>query len=266
MRKPTGCIERNPTSQSVKFRGSYINLSEISRRSGIHQSALSRIFSGERKPTLTSAINISKVLEMGLEAFLAELEEHTNSATTKALVVITSGTATTVSDKDDQGVRGLGKARECGKLASTPQGKTELVETVKKSKLNYWDRGQAVDELCGQHEMEQVTVANLAGLSEEAIGKQRICFLNLQGTAREMCKSGKMNADASCSLAHAVNRDAGLNQESVMKRAHAISKERDSERLNQRRGLKGRQTLNGQITNKDMLEALKEEKYKFNRN
>lgn len=139
------------------------------------------------------------------------------------------------------------------------------MEAVKNSKVNWWDRGQAVDKLCRQHEMEQLTVAKLTGLSEEAVGKQRICFLNLQGTAREMCKSGKMNADASCLLAHAVNRNAGLNQESVTRRAVAISKERDSERLKQQIGLKGRQTFKSQITRKDMAEALNDEKYKFRR-
>jgi len=80
-----------------------------------------------------------------------------------------------------------------------------------------------------------------------------------------MCKSGKMNADASCLLAHAVNRNAGLNQESVTRRAVAISKERDSERLKQQIGLKGRQTFKSQITRKDMAEALNDEKYKFRR-
>jgi transcriptional regulator with XRE-family HTH domain len=272
MRKPTGCIEHNPTFQSVKFCGSYINLSEISRTCGITQSALSRIFSCERKPSLTSAISISKALEMGLEAFLAGLEKHTRSTTTKALVVGASKGATTVSDsasrsrrEDDQVIQGLGKVTDYGKLTSTPQGK-QLVETAKNSKLNWWDRGQAVDELCGRHEMEQLAVANLTGLSEEAVGKQRICFLNLQGMAREMCRSGKMNADASCSLAHAVNRNAGLNQESVMRRAVAISKERDSKRVKQKTGLKGRQTFKGQITRKDMAEALNDEKYKFIRN
>jgi hypothetical protein len=145
-----------------------------------------------------------------------------------------------------------------------PLGKSELVETVKNSK-NWWDRGQAVDRLCRQHEMKQVTVANQTGLSEEEIGKQRICFLNLQGTAREMCRSGKMKADASCLLAHVVNRNAGLNQESVMRRAVAISKERDSERLKQTTGLKGRQTFKGQITSEDMAQALNDEKYDFRR-
>ena|ERR1700683_2449130 len=152
-------------------------------------------------------------------------------------------------------------ATEYGKLTSTPQRKSELMEVVKNFKLNWWDRGRAVDELCRQHEMTQLTVANLTDLSEEAVGKQRICFLNLQGTAREMCKSGKMKADASCLLAHAVNRNAGLNQENVMRRAAAISKERDSERLKQTTGLKGRQTFRGQITKKDMVEALRDEKY-----
>jgi hypothetical protein len=148
------------------------------------------------------------------------------------------------------------------KATGTPQGKSELVETVKNSKLSWWDRGQAVHELCLQFEIDQLTVANLTGLSEETIGKQRQCFLNLQGTSREMCRSGEMKADASCALAHAVNMDASLNQESIMRRVVAISKERDRERFKQLNKLKGRQTLKGQITNKDMTEALNDEKYK----
>lgn len=141
---------------------------------------------------------------------------------------------------------------------------SELVETLKNSKLNWWDQGQAVDELCRQHEMEQLTVAKLTGSSPERIGKQRLCFLNLRGTAREMCRSGKMKADACCTLAHAVNRNAALNQESVMGRAITLSEKRDSERFKHRKGLKGRQTLKGQITNKDMTEALNEERYRSN--
>jgi hypothetical protein len=209
---------------------------------------------------------------MRLEPFLAALDKHTSSATTKAQgrapqpsEDVTAGNLSSDSARrnrqDDQGVRVLGKPREYGKVSSTPRSKSELLEAVKKR--GWWlEQGQAIDELCRQYEMKQSTIADLTDLSEETIGKQRMCFLNLKGTAREMCRSGKMHADASCSLAHAVSKDPDLDQESVMRRAIAHSAERDRERLKQGKGLKGRRTFLGRITNKDMVAALLEEKYK----
>ena len=139
-----------------------------------------------------------------------------------------------------------------------PHNRSELLEIVRNRKLSWVERGQAVDELC-QAELEEETIAGLTGVSKETINKQKICFRNLHGTASEMCRSRKMKADAACRLAHAVSKDANLNEERVMMRASALSKDRDSERLKKGRGVKGRRTLVGQITDEDMKTALSDE-------
>jgi len=143
-----------------------------------------------------------------------------------------------------------------------PHGRSELIAIVKNGKLSWLERGEAVDELC-QAEPEE-TVARLTGLSKETINKQRICFRNLQGTPRDMCRSRKMHADASCRLAHAVSKNPSLNQESVYGRASALSKDRDRERLKKGKDLKGRRTPVGKVTDEDMKTALLEEKYGHN--
>ena len=145
-----------------------------------------------------------------------------------------------------------------------PHNTSELLEIVRNAKLSWLDRGQAVDELC-RTGLEQEDIVDLTGISKVRISHQRVCYLNLQGTAKAMCISHKMHADASYTLAHAVRKDASLNQESVMRRAIALSKDRDSKRSKHTTGLKGRQTPEGQITNEDMKTALLDEKYKYQR-
>ena len=70
-----GPWEMKPTSKSVLFAGRYISLSGISRNQNIDQSYLSRVFSGERTPSLAHARKLAAVLGMGLEAFLEALDE-----------------------------------------------------------------------------------------------------------------------------------------------------------------------------------------------
>jgi transcriptional regulator with XRE-family HTH domain len=274
MKKPTGCIEHNPTTQSVKFSGEYINLSEISRQVNIHQSVLSHIFAGGRRPSLNSATKISRALGMEIGSFVAALEKHTgiSPANLSANPPTKSGTTRTVTTANASGSRS--RKKQAGKppnmatkgemLAQTKDSESELLSVVKDKQLSYVERGQGVAGLC-QSGMEQETIARLASISKEAISKLKICFLNLSGTAREMCISHKMKSDACCSLAHAISKDAGLNHENVMGRAVAISQERDRQREDAD-GLKGRQTLMGHITNEDIKKALLEEKYKYNRN
>jgi hypothetical protein len=71
---PNECIEANPSSQTVKLGGKFINLSAISRTQGIDQSYLSRIFARKRDPSLKCARKIAACLGMGLEAFLEALD------------------------------------------------------------------------------------------------------------------------------------------------------------------------------------------------
>lgn len=74
--KPSKCIEKNPTPISVWFCGEPINLSVIAINCGMYPSAVSRIFSGARYPTLKAARKIAEVLNMRLDEFLDALDEH----------------------------------------------------------------------------------------------------------------------------------------------------------------------------------------------
>lgn len=67
MAKPTRCLEKNPTPQTVRFSGAWINLSEIAREVGLQPSHLSRIFKGQRTPSLRAARNIAAALGMTLD-------------------------------------------------------------------------------------------------------------------------------------------------------------------------------------------------------
>jgi hypothetical protein len=98
----------------------------------------------------------------------------------------------------------------------------------------------------------------LTGLSTAAISHLKTCFLSLEGKAREMCKAGKMNADACYSLASA--RD--FDRQCVLRHAIELRRIKDTQRSAQRMGPKGRRTLPGQITDKDIKEAIKGVKYK----
>lgn len=72
-------IVQNPNTQTVKFAGKYINLSEISRNQGIDTSYLSRIFRGERMPTVPYIRKISAALGMEVQQFLDALDlSHKN--------------------------------------------------------------------------------------------------------------------------------------------------------------------------------------------
>lgn len=70
-------ILKTKNAQAVQFAGMCINLSEISRNEGIHVSHISRIFSGQRIPSVDYARRIARALNMGLEQFLYALENHT---------------------------------------------------------------------------------------------------------------------------------------------------------------------------------------------
>ena len=68
-----------------------------------------------------------------------------------------------------------------------------------------------------------------------------------------MCKAGNMNGDACYSLAIAPH---DLDQDSILQCAIEVRKIKETQRCVQRRGPKGRQTRPGQITDKDMKEAI----------
>lgn len=74
---PTRCIERRPTPQTVWFAGTPINLVRLANSyvPPLDPSYLSRIFSGDRAPSIAYARRLADGLGMQLQAFLDELEK-----------------------------------------------------------------------------------------------------------------------------------------------------------------------------------------------
>ena len=79
MSTASGVLVDKPNPQTIRFAGKFINLSEISRQSGIDSSYLSRIFRGERMPTVPYIRTISGILGMGVQQFLDALDNRTKS-------------------------------------------------------------------------------------------------------------------------------------------------------------------------------------------
>ncbi|MGH7184515.1 MAG: helix-turn-helix domain-containing protein [Nitrospiraceae bacterium] len=63
------CIEHSPTSQSVQLDGVWINLSAVSRETGLDIGYLSRVFSGKRSPNIFSAQKIAEAIGFSLGRF-----------------------------------------------------------------------------------------------------------------------------------------------------------------------------------------------------
>jgi hypothetical protein len=129
--------------------------------------------------------------------------------------------------------------------------RNELLTIVQDNDRAFVDRGKAIDELV-RSGTSQAEIANSTNLSTSAISHLKTCFLNLKGKAREMCQAGKINGDACYSLACAPEDD----QERIVLRAIERRRIKDSERSVRRKCSKGRQTRPGQITDKDMKEAI----------
>lgn len=72
----TGCIEVNPTSQSVNLGGVYINLSVLARTQNIDQSYLSRIMAGKRRPRIDHAQKIAGALGITIDRLLELLDDR----------------------------------------------------------------------------------------------------------------------------------------------------------------------------------------------
>lgn len=72
----TGCIEKNPNAQSVRFNGNFINLSELHRLTGVDLGYLSKIMSGKRQPSLKVSRLIALELGIGLEEFLKAIDNR----------------------------------------------------------------------------------------------------------------------------------------------------------------------------------------------
>ena len=70
-------IVENPNPQTIHFNGKPISLSALARETGVDNSYISRIFKGDRVPTLKVLHKICEALGMGLEEFLLALGKHT---------------------------------------------------------------------------------------------------------------------------------------------------------------------------------------------
>jgi len=84
----TGVFEQHPNPQTVPFGGKHVNLSAIARAQNIDRTYLSRIFAGKRTPSLPHCKNISAVLGMSIDQFLAALEERARAVAEEEKLVI----------------------------------------------------------------------------------------------------------------------------------------------------------------------------------
>ena len=128
-----------------------------------------------------------------------------------------------------------------------PKDDATLSDVVKDENRPWFNRGEAVEKLC-QDGTTQADIAKRTGLKPVTISHLRTCFLNLTPKARKMSEHRGMNADACYSLANATRK----YQERVLAKAIRLSKERDDNRDE----LRGRRSPVGQITNKDINEAI----------
>jgi transcriptional regulator with XRE-family HTH domain len=74
--KPTTCIQPNPTASSIWFGRTWINLSEVSKVTGLHHSYFSHILAGRKNPTLNALSKIAYALSLSTGEFVELLEEY----------------------------------------------------------------------------------------------------------------------------------------------------------------------------------------------
>lgn len=78
-RHPVYCLAENPGQQTVYFGGKFIHLTKVAEKSGLSLSMISKVFSGNRRPSFISAKKIADALGMNSGAFIALLQEHHDS-------------------------------------------------------------------------------------------------------------------------------------------------------------------------------------------
>jgi transcriptional regulator with XRE-family HTH domain len=66
----------------MRVLGRTINMSEVSRRTGISTSQISRIFRGERDPSYHSLIALAADIGISLDDLVAYLQEKSNNGST----------------------------------------------------------------------------------------------------------------------------------------------------------------------------------------
>ena len=84
MRKQGSPIDEYPSKATIWFAGKPLNLCAIGRAQNLHNSYLSRVFSGNRYPSVKNARKIAAALGMGLEEFLKTLDGHVEARALEA--------------------------------------------------------------------------------------------------------------------------------------------------------------------------------------
>ncbi len=74
--EPKGCVETHPHCQSVKLGNTFVNLSMIARSQGLRKDYLSRIFSGQRTPSVLTVQKIAAALGLSVDEFLELLDDR----------------------------------------------------------------------------------------------------------------------------------------------------------------------------------------------
>jgi transcriptional regulator with XRE-family HTH domain len=74
---PNACLTSKPTPQSVLFCGYFINLSTIALHTHLTVSYISKVFRGDRTPSLKNTKLIAAALNMDLSSFVNALDRHT---------------------------------------------------------------------------------------------------------------------------------------------------------------------------------------------
>jgi len=80
-------IEKNPDSRFVHFGGHYINLTTISKDSGISHSHLSLIFKGKRNPSYATLRILSRTMGMTIDEFTTALDNRKDDLVSHALAL-----------------------------------------------------------------------------------------------------------------------------------------------------------------------------------
>jgi len=73
---PRKCLDHKPTAKSVYFSGKFIHLTILAMCTGLSIGYISKIFRGEKQPSLKSAKRMADSLGMDFNTFVRHLEEH----------------------------------------------------------------------------------------------------------------------------------------------------------------------------------------------
>lgn len=76
-----GCIEIKPSTQTVWVGRTPVNITGLSKATGVSRSWVSYVLSGKRPPSLEMAKLLSSALGKGLEQFLTEINANSELST-----------------------------------------------------------------------------------------------------------------------------------------------------------------------------------------